>query len=423
MKFNRMVRFLGWFAFGACSLQCGATKTELGSETNWSIRCEQTRDCGEGACTCGVCTKGCDADADCEGLTRAACATKGSESHAFQCAGVAEPEAGICLPRCERTRDCAEGQRCLAGSCVVDDDRPLDPGDGGAGDGGTSQGDDVEVVPVGSLTNELISEACSADLPELLPGCSVDMPSTWGIDCDGDAVPDYRAYDCVTRNAERPTDFAGDYDCMLDDETLRYWVTPDADGDGYGQGTPMCAGPVVPEGYLRLTVADTAMQDCNDDDPAIHPEATDTWGDGPDSDCDDSDHPRCSVLEAGDDFPLEIEHPSVGCEGVDLRFAAQVLATCGDRCLNHGALYGFVVNSGTQPSAESITLTWRDQDDNGGSLELTGSLDPRETSALFEIPFDLITEVTVTIDTNSDCDDTNNTFVFVNPTGDQVCLF
>ena len=418
MKIHRTIRILGWLFLGACSLQCGATKTEFGSETNWSVRCTKTSDCGEGACTCGVCTKGCDADVDCEGLSRAACATKGSESHAYQCAGADEPETGICLPHCERTRDCAEGQSCLAGNCVQDDDRPLDPGDGGAGDGGSD--DDVEVVPVGTLTNELISEACASELPELLPGCSVDDSSTWGIDCDGDSVPDYRAYDCVTRNAERPSDFGGDYDCMLDDPKLRFWVTPDADGDGYGQGPSMCAGPVVPEGYMRITLADIGAQDCDDEEPEIHPDAPDTWGDGTNSDCYNDDYPICSVIESGSDFPIDIATP-VTCDGVDLAFSGPSI--CGDRCRNHGALFGFVVNQGTESTAGPITLSWQDSTGVSDSIELAGPLGTGEVTALFEVPFELVTELTLTLDSSDDCDPSNNEYVFSNPNGDQICLF
>lgn len=419
MKIHRTIRILGWLFLGACSLQCGATKTELGSETNWSVRCTKTSDCGEGACTCGVCTKGCDADVDCEGLSRAACATKGSESQAYQCAGADEPETGICLPRCERTRDCAEGQSCLAGNCVLDDDRPLDPGDGGAGDGGTD--DDVEVVPVGTLTNELIPEACASELPELLPGCSVDDSSTWGIDCDGDSVPDYRASDCVTRNAERPSDFGGDYDCMLDDDKLRYWVTPDADGDGYGQGTPMCAGPVVPAGYIRIELADTGVQDCDDEEPEIHPEATDTWGDGEDSDCYNGDYPICSVLEAGHEFPLDIAPDFLTCPGTDVYIQTPV--ACGDRCLNHGSLFGFVVNRGYTATAGPVPVMWTDSLGNSGSLEVPGPLGPGEASPLFEVPFDLVTEVQMYVIDDDDCMHDNDAYVFSNPSGDQVCPF
>lgn len=420
MKTNRTLRILGWIIWGACSLQCGATKSELGSETNWAIRCEQSSECGEGACKCGVCTKSCDADADCEGLSGAACATKDSASHTYQCTDAEEPDAGICLPRCESTRDCTDGRRCMEGSCVLErSGSPVDSTDGGAGDGGTSLDDGVKVVPVGSLSNDLVPEACVEDLPELLPGCSVDDASTWGIDCDGDSVPDYRASDCVTRNAERPGDFAGDYDCVVDDEALRYWVTPDADGDGYGQGTPMCAGPSVPEGYLRLTLANAGVHDCDDTESATHPDATDTWGDGTNSDCVNGDYPSCSVIEAGVEFPLEITPPP-GCAGVDLFFSGP--AVCGDRCLNHGSLFGFVVNAGLETAAGPISLSWRDSLGVSDSLEMPGPFEPGAITPLFEVPFDLVTEVTLTIEAEDDCNPTNNEYVFTNPNGDQICL-
>jgi len=419
MKTKLRVRILGLFLLGACSIQCGVTEGELGSETNWSKGCDESSECGENACICGACTRSCDADADCAGLARGVCATLGSESQVYQCGEAAESKPGICLPRCESARDCAAGRRCIAGSCVTESDSSLDPGDGGAGDGGSSS-DDVEVVIVGVLSNDLVPKECIEDLPELIPGCSVDDSSTWGLDCDGDSVPDYRAYDCVTENAERPGDFHGDYDCVVDDQKLRYWVTPDADGDGVGQGTPMCAGPVVPEGFIRLTSAAADLQDCDDMDPAVYPGATDTWGDGMNSDCYNEDYPICSVIEAGSEFPVELP-PATGCEGVDLYFSGP--AVCADRCRNHGALYGFVVNAGTEASAESITLSWRDQDGNADSTELSGSLGTGEATPLFEVPFDLVTEMTLTIDAEGDCDSSNNEYVFSNPSGDQTCLF
>lgn len=59
---------------------------------------------------------------------------------------------------------------------------------------------------------------------------------------------------------------------------------PDVDGDGYGDaaaGFRSCENPG--EGY-----AENAL-DCDDSDPTIHPEATETCGDGVDADCDGSD--------------------------------------------------------------------------------------------------------------------------------------
>jgi len=418
MKTKWIVRTLGLFFLGACSLQCGETASDLGSETNWSKSCDDSSECGENACICGACSRRCAADADCDGLAQGVCATQGSEGQIYQCGEAAETKPGLCMPRCETARDCADGRRCVAGSCVIDSDSAVDPSDGGAGEGGSSD-DDIELVPVGSLTNEQPPAACVEDLPELLPGCT-DNSSTWGIDCDGDSVPDYHSYDCTRQNLERPTYFGGAYDCMLDDPKLRYWVTPDADGDGIGAGTTMCAGPVVPDGYIRLTLdALNNLQDCDDDDAAVHPGATDTWGDGTDSDCSNDDYPSCSVLAAGaPQFPVE-PPPATTCPGTDLYFSGPV--ACGDPC--SGSLFGFVGNSGAEPTAGPVTLEWSDSLGNSDSVVLVGELGPGEATPLFEVPFHLVTEVTLHVVDDDDCNHQNDYAVFSNPNGAETCLF
>jgi len=419
MKTKWIVRTLGLFFLGACSLQCGETASDLGSETNWYKSCDDSNECGENACICGACSRSCDADADCDGLSHSVCATQGSEGQMYQCGQVAESKPGLCTPRCETARDCAAGRRCVAGSCVIDSESNVDPSDGGAGQGGSSD-DDIELVLVGSLTNEQPPAACVEDLPELLPGCT-ENSSTWGIDCDGDSVPDYHSYDCTRRNLERPTDFGGAYDCMLDDEKLRYWVTPDADGDGYGDGSTWCAGPVVPEGYIRLTSLDLGLQDCDDADPAVYPGATDTWGDGTDSDCSNGDYPNCSLLEPGGapDFPVE-PPPAATCPGTDLYISGP--AICGDRCRNDGSLFGFVGNSGAEATAGPVILEWSDSAGNSDTVEL-GALGPGEATPFFELPFHLVTEVSLHVVDDADCNHLNDYYVFSNPNGDQPCLF
>ena len=42
MKTKFIVRTLGLFFLGVCSLQCGETASEIGSETNWSKSCDDS---------------------------------------------------------------------------------------------------------------------------------------------------------------------------------------------------------------------------------------------------------------------------------------------------------------------------------------------------------------------------------------------
>lgn len=59
---------------------------------------------------------------------------------------------------------------------------------------------------------------------------------------------------------------------------------PDADADGYTTPSDPVIACTAPVGHAPATI-----EDCDDTDPAIHPGATDTAGDGIDQDCDGSD--------------------------------------------------------------------------------------------------------------------------------------
>ncbi|MEQ1501619.1 MAG: MopE-related protein [Myxococcota bacterium] len=110
-------------------------------------------------------------------------------------------------------------------------------------------------------------------------------------DDDGFAGLDAGGADCDDAD---PTVFPGapeacdgvDDDCdggvdEVDDENL--W-RPDADGDGFGDAS---AAPVAacdaPSGWV------VDGTDCDDADPAVRPDATETWYDGVDQDCDGND--------------------------------------------------------------------------------------------------------------------------------------
>jgi hypothetical protein len=71
--------------------------------------------------------------------------------------------------------------------------------------------------------------------------------------------------------------------CSKDDDCTEQTWYQDSDGDGFGNLSNSQQSCTQPTGYSR--VAD----DCDDDDPHIHPGATENTTDGIDNDCDGYD--------------------------------------------------------------------------------------------------------------------------------------
>ena len=101
-----------------------------------------------------------------------------------------------------------------------------------------------------------------------------------GADCD-DADPEVHP-NAIERCDGRDDDCDGTIDQDAEDATE--WFV-DADGDGFGDPTTARLGCVA-----SGEVADDT--DCDDTDPDVHPEATESCGDGVDQDCDGVD-PDC----------------------------------------------------------------------------------------------------------------------------------
>jgi len=68
-----------------------------------------------------------------------------------------------------------------------------------------------------------------------------------------------------------------DRDCSGEIDDPRWWY--DGDGDGYGDPEQEATACTAAEGYV-------AYQDCDDDDPEVHPSAEERCADGTDNDCD-----------------------------------------------------------------------------------------------------------------------------------------
>lgn len=98
-------------------------------------------------------------------------------------------------------------------------------------------------------------------------------------ECEGDCDDNNSS---LSPSAIEVTDDGIDQDCDGSDATSCF---SDADGDGYGGAELVTA----PSGDCADIAATTESDDCNDNDPTIHPGATETCGNGDDRDCDGSE--------------------------------------------------------------------------------------------------------------------------------------
>ena len=106
-----------------------------------------------------------------------------------------------------------------------------------------------------------------------------------------------------------------DNDCngIIDDGAAQWFR--DADGDGYGDASDVVEQLEAPQGYVEVA------GDCDDDDPAVNPDASEVCGGG-DEDCDglvDDDNPSVSGLLSwypdgdGDGYGDEAAPPVQAC--------------------------------------------------------------------------------------------------------------
>ena len=100
-------------------LACGVTESSSGSNTNWISICTDDDDCSNGySCLCGVCTSGCELEADDCQAAGAQC----TELAAVGCKSRDDYE-NACLPTCAEDEDCdsfGDNLACEAGVCIAD---------------------------------------------------------------------------------------------------------------------------------------------------------------------------------------------------------------------------------------------------------------------------------------------------------------
>ncbi|HVZ35525.1 MAG TPA: hypothetical protein VG963_24035, partial [Polyangiaceae bacterium] len=93
----------------------GGDEAFFDSNTNWLSRCLDDTECnGSLRCYCGMCTKPCGQEDECNLLSGAQCAQSGEQV----CGGQASA-GGLCVLQCTGSSDCGPGFDCSAGLCVA----------------------------------------------------------------------------------------------------------------------------------------------------------------------------------------------------------------------------------------------------------------------------------------------------------------
>lgn len=151
-----------------------------------------------------------------------------------------------------------------------------------------------------------------------------------------------------------------------DDPIITYTYYLDNDGDFYGDPNHTIESSSMPDGYVENNA------DCDDNNPSIHPLATEIRGDGIDQDCNGSDLPALVVYYLDSDGDLYGDPDKSG--------------------LFEGPVAGYVTNSSDCndsdssifPGANEIPDDGIDQDCNGSDL-ITQSQDDTIKIAAFNI--------------------------------------
>ncbi|GDX81376.1 hypothetical protein LBMAG42_31870 [Deltaproteobacteria bacterium] len=151
-----------------------------------------------------------------------------------------------------------------------------------------------------------------------------DAPDGWGdapTDCDDADANAYPGATEVCDDADVDEDCDGAADDADGTATGQSTWFADADGDEWTDFTTSVDACEPPAGYL----AASAEHDCDDGDATVHPEATDTTGDGVDQDCDGSDAAAAPPPSEG----APEETPAAACAAASGAANGWVLAALG----------------------------------------------------------------------------------------------
>lgn len=152
---------------------CGARTEKIGGETNWLAACSDDDECTNSQCLCGVCSRHCERDRDCNGVGDSVCLIEGNAS---QLCGE-EHFASACVPT--KALDTADG------STPTATNGPVEPGPNGeftldlpAG----GQGFEGEIVFDGECNSSWVDFLPSARLQLILtPNRAAANGVGWGL--------------------------------------------------------------------------------------------------------------------------------------------------------------------------------------------------------------------------------------------------
>jgi hypothetical protein len=260
-------------------------------------------------------------------------------------------------------------------------------------------------APVGYVSN---SSDCDDNDAAINPGATeilynnidddCDPTTEDGIDADSDGYESN--VDCDDNNADVNPGAVEVCD-LLDnncdgniDEGVGVSYFADADGDGYGDASNSTISCTPPPGYVSNS------GDCNDNDPAINPGASDIPNDGIDQNCDGSDN----VLDTDEDGVADnIDNcPSIANPGQEDLDGDGIGDVCDDDADGDNILAANDCND--LDDQIGVATTWyADADDDSFG-------DPNTTILACDQPENYVAD-------NTDCDDTN---ADINPDATEI---
>ena len=257
---------------------------------------------------------------------------------------------------------------------------------------GTVVSTDTDCIDAGEDTFASPDTDCDDSDASIYPGATETIADEIDSDCDGGEIchadADADGYtnglvvssdsDCI--DLGEATGASAAEDC--DDSNAS--INPGA-GEGVGDGidgdcdgTELCYADLDSDGYTYDTVVSTdidcldtgestsasALPDCDDADSTINPGATDTMGDGIDSDCDGGE--TCYADLDGDGFT----DGTIVSEDEDCSDAGEVSAPssevdCDDTNASVNPSVSEVAGNALDDDCDGVWVCWHDQDNDG----------------------------------------------------------